>query len=306
MWKLNNLESKIKKLEFKFYKNLWADLLWLYKTAFRWQWMEFRELREYVFWDSIKHIDWKTTAKTWKMQTRIYDEERDLNVLFVIDNSSFMQKWFLNKTKKDLAEEVFYALALSAISNNDNIWALFYDEEEVLDFINFKKWIWNLYRIIEKWDEYENKNSFWEAGYTFKALKKIFDLRIKRTLIFILTTDTNFDNKNILKLVGGDNEIIIINLFDSIENDLSILWKILNSDNKNIINEFWIDLLVWDKKDFLSINLWDKVSLEKYKKNREQKLEKLKNFLLKNKISYLKIENLDNSNEKLLEFFKKR
>jgi len=294
MWKLN---KKIKLLEYKFKKNLWADLLWLYKTNFKWQWMEFAELREYVYWDPIKHVDWKTTARTGKMQTRIYEEERDLNVLFLLDISDNMNFWSTKKNKKNVSQEVFYSLAYSAIANNDNIWSLFYNDKWFLEFINFKKWISQIYKIIEKWDEnIKINNKEKKSNYTLDAFKKISDLKLKRNLIFVLTTDTSIENSNILKLVWEENEIIYINIFDYFENNLEIPWIALKN----------IELNLWINNSILDIDLTDKKKILEYKKIRNKRIWDYKIFLEKNKVLYLKIDNIDNSYNKLLEFFSKR
>jgi len=292
----SKLNKKIKILDYRFKKNLWADLLGLYKTKFLGQWMEFAELREYVYGDPIKHVDWKATAKTWSLKTRIYEQERDLNVLFLIDVDENMNFKSETKSKKTLAQEIFYSLAFSAISNNDNIWALFYNKTWVWDFINFKKHISQIYRIIELWDENNfniRENNF---DYTLSAFKEISNLKLKRNLIFVLTADTEIKNNNLLKLVWESSEIIYINIFDYFENNLNFS---STTFDKFLVKLGWI-------QDYLMINLDNKGRIKKYRNLRDKKLEDYKNFLQKNWADYLKIDTSESPYSKLLEFFSKR
>jgi len=83
------MKNKIKILELKTKKILNSGLFWNYKSKLTWAWMEFAEHREYNFWDNVRDIDWKASAKTDVMQVKKYEQEKDLNVLFVLDNSSF-------------------------------------------------------------------------------------------------------------------------------------------------------------------------------------------------------------------------
>ena len=217
------INKKIKLLDFKLTKALWKGLFGVYKSAFKWVWIEFVEHREYSYWDSIKNIDWKTSARTDTIYTKIFEEERDINVLFLLDINEWMNFWTENKTKKDILEEIFYSLAFSAIQNNDNIWAYIY-WNNYYDFINYKKWIWNIFKILEELENNNNnnniknkQNNLWR---TEKILYEINKKNIRNNLIFILTDDTNFIDDNILKLASIENQIILINIFDYFENNL--------------------------------------------------------------------------------------
>ncbi len=290
-----NIQKKIKTLDFKLSKILNGALFWAYKSKFSWNWMEFEEHKEYNFWDSLKDIDWKASAKTENMYVKKYELEKDLNVLFILDNSFSMKFWSQEQTKKEILIEIFYSLAMSAYYNNDNIWAIIFDEEK-LDFINYKKSRNNIYKILEeilshplipslKTKGREKKN--FEKNKLQKIFSYLINRRIKNNLIFILTDQTeNIDEKS-LKMIWENNEIIFINIFDIFEKELvNIDW--------NISFNFW--------KNFLNINLDKKKNLD-YKKRIEKKIKILEETFRKNRIWYIEIDTKSDIFSKLLWYF---
>ena len=133
--------KKIKLIDFKLTKSIWNLLFGLYKSKFHWSWINFSEHKEYVFWDPVKTIDWKTSSKTDKIYSKIFEEEKELKVLFLIDlNPSIFWK-IAKQTKKEILEEVFYSLAFSSYKNSDSFWILFYWSEKQ-EFIPYKKDFW--------------------------------------------------------------------------------------------------------------------------------------------------------------------
>lgn len=279
-----NTTKKMKLLDFHFKKNLWANLFWVYKTAFIGSGMEFCEIRKYENGESIKNIDWKTTAKKWDLYIKKFEEERDLNVIFALDISKSMDFGTHDRTKKELQEELLYTLWFCAIENNDNIWAIIYDEE-IKYFMYPQKWYANLYKIMEKFDTIWTKKKD-----TSKVFLEISKQHIKKSLIFVLTDDTNFDDEKILKIVWKENQIIIINIFDSFENNL---WN----EKAHISLNFFTD--------FININLNNTIKKEQYKKLRQQKINELKNKLQKNHIWYIYIDDTLNIYKELRQYFYK-
>lgn len=280
-----NINKKIKLLDFKLTKTLGWSLFWAYKSKFYWTWMEFAEHREYTFWDSVKNIDWKVSARTTDMQIKKYEEERDLNVLFLIDISQTMMFWSEEKTKLDILEEIFYSLSFSALQNNDNIWAFIYDEK-IIDFVPYKRSVWNIFKILEIIDKNKEKTTF--KKNTMNVLNEINKQKIRNSLIFILTDDTNLENENILRLSWSKNEVIFINIFDYFENNLT-----------NFNNDFSFNF----ENEFLNIFLKKEEKIEKYRLLREKNITALKYYLQKNQIRYLMIDTKKNLYKELIWFF---
>ncbi|MDD5769417.1 MAG: DUF58 domain-containing protein [Candidatus Gracilibacteria bacterium] len=278
-----NTYKKIKTFELKFKKNLGSNLFGAYKSAFIGSGIEFSEIKQYAYGENIKNIDWKTTAKKGELYTKKYEEERDLNVIFVLDISKSMNFGSKDITKKQLQEEIFYTLGLSAIENDDNVGAIIYDEE-IKEFIFPKKGFGNLYKILEKLEQNGTKNK-----NTINILKEIIKRHIKKSLIFILTDDEKIDDEKVLKIASKENQIIIINIFDFFENNL-----FLNNSN----------LALNLDKSSININL-DKQKITEFVNLRKENLENFKNKLQKNHIGYLYIDTNMNFYNELRQYFYK-
>ena len=168
-----DIEKKIKLLDFKLSKNLASNLFWIYKTTFHGNWIDFAEHKEYTFWDSIKDIDWKASAKTGELFVKKYEEDRDLNVLFLIDVSSSMEFWSKEKTKRETQEEIFYSLAFSALQNDDNVWWFIYDDD-ILEFVPMGKGSKNIFRILDLIEKYKNRRDAINRIFTRNFYISIF------------------------------------------------------------------------------------------------------------------------------------
>ena len=295
------MKNKIKILELKTKKILNSGLFWNYKSKLTWAWMEFAEHREYNFWDNVRDIDWKASAKTDVMQVKKYEQEKDLNVLFVLDNSNSMQFWSIEKTKKDLLEEIFFTLSMSAYYSNDNVWALIFDEKKS-EFIEYKKSKNNIYKIVEELSPHSVSPKGREVAQNNlnKILKNIIDRKTKNNLIFVITDKTEgFDIKD-LKLIWEQNDLVLINIFDYLEN-----FPHPNPLPWGRGDLFWnISINFW--KEFLNIDLSDKNKIFEFQEYRKKKLEKLKYNLEKNNIWYLQFETTQDIYKELFKFFNKR
>ena len=264
--------NNTKLLTFKLKKNLWGDIFWAYKTAFHGSWMEFAEHREYIPWDEIKHIDWKVSAKTNKLYIKKYEEERNLNVLFILDlNLSFSQ--FIHK--QELLKETFFLLALSAINNNDNISVLI--NNQFIRGLNSKQ---IFIKTLAELDKDHSNNTL------LSNLEKI--KKIKNHLIFILSDETNTQILPYLKKLQLQNDIIFINIFDSFENKLSRLNSDLNLSNSKLL---------------ACVNLNSQDKIKKYQLLREKKINKFKQKLIQSNISYLYLDTEKNIYKELYKFF---
>ena len=283
---MKNLQA----IEFKIKRLLSQGTFWNYKSVLSWNWMEFSEHKEYNFWDPVKDIDWKASAKGNKLYVKKYEEDKDLNILFVFDLFSNFDFWSKNKTKIDILKEVFYSLALVAYYNNDNIWALFFGNN--LEFVPYKKQKENIYSLLDKLQNYKNLDlQNRNINNLFEALVK---KRIKNNLIFIFSDFVWEIDSKLLKILSLENDIVYINIFDDFELDLSF-WKKL--DLWNLSFNFW--------KEFLNIDLKDSIKKEEYKKVLWKKLELFKLNLRQNRIWYLNINTSDDVFKKLVKYFNK-
>jgi len=240
-------------------------------------WTEFDSLREYVPGDSIKSIDWKSTAKLWDVHVKNYEEEKDLKILFIIDNTDSLTFGSEKITKKECVEEIFFLLAQSAILTGHSIWVKINSE-----FLDFKKWEENIIKTIKILHSHSPLQRGARGGID-KSGKEIKQGNIKNSLIFHIT-DSLTPNITNLKYLNILNEIVYINIFDYFENNLS---------------EDTFEVNLWNT--FKNVLLWKKKKLVKYKALREHKIHALQKTLRKQNIEYL---SLDNHDDIFLEFYK--
>jgi len=279
--------SKTKLLEIKIKKKLNLDFIWSYKTFFSWSWMIFSYLRDYVVWDNIKNIDWKTSAKQNKFYVKEYESDRELNVLFVLDLTQSM--YFAipenkEKTKKDLLLEVFFLLSFSCIESVEKIWIILFDEEKY-DFIDFKSGFENIALFEKKIDDF-CQNKFAKPDRYMEILEKIYK-NTKNKLVFILTDKFDF-KQDIFKLLSYQNNIVFVHIFDYFENNLS-------SEKKNFN--------LWFMNSFLNINLSDE-KIEKFRNLRKDKIIEFKKQLNKLKIRYIYLDTKSDIFKEFMRFFK--
>ncbi len=258
------MKKNYKHLEIWTKKKISGDFLWIFNSFLKWAWVEFDSLREYEFWDSIKNIDWKKTAKQNKVFVKNYEKHQDLDILFIIENTESLNFGSELKTKKQTLQEIFCLLAYSCIAQGCGVWAFINNV-----FLNFKKQESIVLSVLSYLDTLNkdkiNINSFF------------IDNKLKNKLIFYICDNLEIDFAK-LKYLSIKNEVIFINIFDYFENNLS-------SD------DFDLDIL-WTKNIFGIFNNQNKKI--DYIKSRKQNLENLNKQLKKQKISYLKIDSRQN------------
>lgn len=300
-----NIKDKIKLLDLKTSKMVDTIFVWNYKTRFKWQWIEFADLREYEPWDDVKNIDWIVSAKQNKIFVKKYIEERLLKSIFLIDVWSWMNFGMWKKQKKDSLIEIFTMLAFSSVKNWDMVWALIYDDC-VIKYFPPKKWKVNVLAIIRTLYEIFNNSSYKEElkKSSLKSYWKIFwvnpartlDLAIdftikhktRNSLVFALTDQIKDMNEKKLKIIWMKNDFVFINIFDEFENKLNFDWVF------NFI----------DNGQFIQINTADSKLRERYFENRSSKLEKLQKKMRKFRVDYLSIDNTTNIFSYFYKYFK--
>jgi uncharacterized protein (DUF58 family) len=162
-----------------------------YASTFKGRGLEFEEVREYITGDDIKTIDWNTSAKTGKLHTKIFREERELTVVIMLDISGSMHfgsKWAF---KSELATEIAALLSYTALKNNDKVSLLLFDNkvEKFIPPRKGKNHIWNIIKTIVNTDKLESKTNINEAiKFAANAVKK-------RSILFLISDffcDENF------------------------------------------------------------------------------------------------------------------
>jgi len=291
------LNKKHKLLELK--TNALVDSLyvWNYKTKHKWRGIEFVDYKEYNFGDNVTNIDFIKSNKEWKTLIKLYEEEKELSIYFIVDlNESFITKYNNKHTKKDILYEIIYILWLSAIKEWNKVWALVNKQKNKLFFS--KKWKQNFINIINQIENdlsfFNNKTFIDKIKWVFKKnnntnksniLKYFNMLKIKNSMVFYLTDKLEFDLKD-LKILSIKNDLVLCNIFNSFENNLGWNW------------------IIWIQNNNLKIDLQNKQKVSKYQELRKNNIINLKKTILKYWWRYILFDENTNVFQEFYKLFK--
>ena len=193
-----------------------------YHSAFKGRGMAFSEVREYRYGDDVRNMDWNVTARMNAPFIKVFEEERELTVVLLIDVSGSRIFGTRTKLKKDLLAEVAAVLSFSASINNDKVGALFFSDK-VEQFIPPKKGRSHLLRIIREMLEFEPSGS--ETNIS-EALRFLTNAIKKRCTAFLLSDMIDVDERQYprfeeaLKIAVNKHDIAAIRLYDPREAEL--------------------------------------------------------------------------------------
>lgn len=281
----------VKKIQIKIHRLVDSLFVGNYKTAFKWRGIEFSDFRLYDEWDDVSLIDFWASAREWKLLIKRSTEERELSVFFFIDISSSMFFQYWEKSKIQTLIETFYTLWLSAIKNNDKVWAFIYDENSYV-FLKPQKWLSHLLHILSfiQDKQYFIQSTYKKSYISFDyILSFFFSLPYKNGLVVLLNDSFHIrENKN-FKILPLKHEVLYIHIFDSFENNLS---------TENAVSRFR-----YRNQRFFFTGIYKQKILE-YQNLRNNKIKSYSNKLHLLWVSYLVIDNTSNIFWKLLWFFK--
>jgi len=198
--------------------------------------MTFSEVRQYQFGDDIRSIDWNVTARYHEPYIKVFEEERELTMMLMVDISGSESFGTQQQFKKDILTEISATLAFSAIQNNDKVGLLLFSDEIEL-FIPPKKGKTHVLRIIRELIEFEPKSK--KTDLTF-ALRYLSNVMKKKAIVFILSdfVDSGYDNA--LKIVGKKHDVTGIRVYDKLETKLPKLGMVpmrdVESDKIVLVN----------------------------------------------------------------------
>lgn len=208
-----------------------------YHSAFKGRGMAFSEVREYQFGDDIRDIDWNVTARYSKPFIKVFEEERELTVMLMIDVSSSQDFGTHHSVKRDMVTEMAATLAFSAIQNNDKIGVIFFSDK-IEKFIPPKKGKKHILYIIRELISFEAESHKTDVGMAMKYLTNVIKKRC--TAFMISDFVDNRDYKNDLTIANRKHDIVALQVYDSLETQLPKvgLMKIQDSETGE---EQWID-----------------------------------------------------------------
>ncbi|MEL4456645.1 DUF58 domain-containing protein [Lutimonas vermicola] len=210
------LLKKVRKIEIKTRRLSDHIFSGEYHSSFKGRGMTFSEVRQYQFGDDIRSIDWNVTARYNEPYVKVFEEERELTMMLVVDISGSESFGTTQQFKRDILTEISATLAFSAIQNNDKVGLLLFSNEIEL-FIPPKKGKTHVLRIIRELIEFEPKSRKTDLSH---ALRYFSNVMKKKAIVFILSDfiDTGYDNA--LKIVGKKHDVTGIRVYDKIETEL--------------------------------------------------------------------------------------
>lgn len=207
-----------------------------YHSVFKGRGMEFSEVREYNFGDDIRNIDWNVTARFGHPYIKIFEEERELTVILLVDLSGSLSFGSVNKTKQQIAAELSAILAFSALKNNDKV-GLFLFSDKIEKFIPPRKGRKHVLRIIRELLSFtpEGKNTNIKAAleYMNHAVKK-------KSIVFLISDFMDEGYEKILRVVGKKHDLIGIVINDQREKSIPKMGLVKFTDAETG-KERWID-----------------------------------------------------------------
>lgn len=187
-----------------------------YHSVFKGRGMEFSEVREYNFGDDIRNIDWNVTARFGHPYVKIFEEERELTVILLVDLSGSLSFGTKEKTKQQIAAEISAILAFSALKNNDKV-GLFLFTDKIEKFIpprKGKKHVLRIIRDILSFTPEGNKTNIKSAlEYMNHAIKK-------RSIVFLISDFIDEGYEKILRIAGKKHDLIGIIINDQREKSI--------------------------------------------------------------------------------------
>lgn len=210
------LIKKVRKIEIKtkgLSKHIFSGE---YQSAFKGRGMSFSEVREYQYGDDVRNIDWNVTARTGDPHIKIFEEERELTVMLLIDVSQSSFFGTANQMKNELLTEISAVLSFSAIQNNDKVGVIFFSDE-VEKFIPPKKGKQHILRIIRELIDFEPK----KTGTNLSTALEYFNNLIKRrSICFVLSDFMTSDYETPLRIAARRHDVVGIHIVDPREENL--------------------------------------------------------------------------------------
>jgi len=228
MPKVKEILRRIKKIEIKTNRLVEGLMAGNYHSVFKGRGIEFSEVREYVFGDDIRTIDWKVTARFNSPFVKEFIEERDLDIYIVFDCSASNEFGF-KKSKKELGIEIAASIMFAALKNNDNIGlCLFTDHVE--KFIRPRKGKKFVLRLLRELIYYQPANKKTNIENSLIYLSKIIK---KRSILFIISDFLSDNFEKPLKFLKSKHDVILIKLLDIREKEIPDVGYILLEDEES-------------------------------------------------------------------------
>lgn len=207
----SELIKKVRQIEIKTHglsDNIFAGQ---YHSAFKGRGMAFSEVREYQFGDDIRDIDWNVTARFNKPFVKVFEEERELTVMLLIDVSGSLEFGTVKQMKKDMITEIAATLAFSAIQNNDKIGVIFFSDK-IEKFIPPKKGRKHILYIIRELIDFQAESRKTDIKLSLEYLTNVMK---RRCTAFVISDFIDYNSfQNALTIANRKHDVVAIQVYD--------------------------------------------------------------------------------------------
>ncbi|TXG37328.1 DUF58 domain-containing protein [Seonamhaeicola maritimus] len=199
-----------------------------YHSTFKGRGMTFSEVRQYQYGDDVRNIDWNVTARTNEPHIKVFEEERELTMMLMVDVSGSKLFGTSQQFKNEVVTEIAATLAFSATQNNDKIGLILFSDKVEL-YIPPKKGRSHVLRIIRELIEFEPESR--ETNLT-EALKFLSNVMKKKAIVFVMSDFIVDDYEHTMKIVSGRHDVTGIRVYDKHEETIPNLGMVQMLDEE--------------------------------------------------------------------------
>jgi uncharacterized protein (DUF58 family) len=280
--------KKVRKIEIKtrgLSKNIFAGE---YHTAFKGRGMTFSEVREYQYGDDIRNIDWNVTARFNKPYIKVFEEEREMTMMLLVDVSASGEFGTTTQIKRDMLAEIAATIAFSAIQNNDKIGVIFFSDR-IEKFIPPQKGKKHVLYIIRELLGFEPESKRTDIQ---GALQYLTNAIKKHCTAFLISDFISDDFSKSLVIANRKHDVVALQIYDKRERQLPSVGLIKLKDAENE-SDLWVDTS--DKRVRLA-----------YEKNWRERQERLKQYFSQSGVNSISIATDEDYVKALMKLFKQR
>jgi len=210
------LLKKVRKLEIKTRGLSNQIFSGQYHSAFKGRGMAFSEVREYQIGDDVRSIDWNVTARTGSPFVKVFEEERELTVMMLVDVSGSGDFGSKQMMKRQMMTEICAVIAFSAMQNNDKVGVIFFSDR-IEKFIPPKKGKSHILRIIRELLDFRPESRGTDIR---QALRYLTNAVKKRSIAFVLSDFIDSGYTDALKIAARKHDLVAVRLHDPLEHDI--------------------------------------------------------------------------------------
>lgn len=259
-----------------------------YHSTFKGRGMTFSEVRQYQYGDDVRAIDWNVTARYREPYVKVFEEERELTLMLVVDVSGSEMFGTQQQFKREILTEISATLAFSALQNNDKVGLLLFSDQVEL-FIPPKKGRFHILRIIRELLEFQPKNKKTSINAALEFLSGILK---KKAIVFLLSDFIDQNYENTLRIAAKKHDLTGIRVYDAKEERLPNLGILPMVDAET-------GRVQW-------VNTQSKKVRDRYEKNHLQQKAIFQDFFRKNGAGTISCRVDESYVKKLLNYFKAR